>query len=272
MTKFKLIALDLDGTLNNDQKVITPKTKEALIDVQKKGVTVVLASGRQYPGLARERKALELDNYHGLLLAYNGGKVVDASTDEVVYEKAIDRELAIELLRHLEQFPVTPIVDDGKDIYTNQPDGFKIDTEATNNNLGVKVVDNIADSIHFSPVKVLIAAPEEILRPLGETIMKPFEDRLDFIYSAPFYLEATMKGISKASSLKMICNKLNIKREEVMAFGDAENDMSMLQFAGHGVAMENACDSLKKVADEVTLSNNDDGIAHTIHKHFIYRK
>jgi hydroxymethylpyrimidine pyrophosphatase-like HAD family hydrolase len=77
-----------------------------------------------------------------------------------------------------------------------------------------------------------------------------------------------MKGISKAGSLQTICDILNIKREEVIAFGDAQNDISMIEFAGMGVAMGNACEELKAAADEITLSNNDDGIAHTLEKYY----
>ena len=79
---YKMIALDLDGTLNNDEKKITEKTREALLSVQQHGVTVVLASGRQAPGLAREAQALDLKDYHGLLLSYNGGRIQDAGTHE----------------------------------------------------------------------------------------------------------------------------------------------------------------------------------------------
>ena len=76
---YKMIALDLDGTLNNDEKKITDKTREALLAVQQHGVTVVLASGRQAPGLSREADALDLKDYHGLLLSYNGGRIQDAT-------------------------------------------------------------------------------------------------------------------------------------------------------------------------------------------------
>jgi Cof subfamily protein (haloacid dehalogenase superfamily) len=265
--KYKMIALDLDGTLNNDDKKITQRTKDALIAVQKQGVIVVLASGRQAPGLRRESEALELENHHGILLSYNGGKIIDATTKEVIYEKSIPGKIAKRLLRHLEALPVTPIVDDGEYIYTTDRDGYRI-WEERQNNLGLKMVNNIADELVFNPVKVLIAAPNEVLMPTSEKIIPHFEKELSFVLSAPFYLEATMKGISKAGSLQTVCDILNIKPEEVMAFGDAQNDLSMIRFAGLGVAMGNACEELKAAADEITLSNNDDGIAHVLEKYY----
>jgi Cof subfamily protein (haloacid dehalogenase superfamily) len=263
-----MIALDLDGTLNNDQKIITPKTREALIAVQQQGVVVVLASGRPTPGMKRESDALELEKYHGLLLSYNGGRIVDVTTNEVLYEKSLPKEIAVKLLKHLEDFPVTPIVDDSSHYYTTDRKEFMVEFESKLNNMGIRIVNNVADDLDFRPVKILIAAPNELLMPVSDKIMKPFQYELSFIQSSPVYLEATVKGINKASSLKNICDHLNIKPEEVMAFGDAQNDISMLKFAGLGVAMGNAVDCVKEIADEVTLSNNEDGIAHTLHKYF----
>ncbi len=266
--RYKMIALDLDGTLNNDQKVITQRTKDALIAVQKQGVIVVLASGRPAPGLKRESDALKLEEYHGLLSSYNGGKVVEAATQKVLYEKSLPNEVAVRLLKHIEAFPVTPIVDDGIDYYTADRNAFMIEYESKLNNLGIKVVNNVAEGVNFDPVKVLIAAPNEVLLPLCDRIMEPFKEELSFVQSTPFFLEATRKGVNKASSLEAICNLLSIKPEEVIAFGDEANDLKMLEFAGLGVAMGNASEKLKSIADEITLSNNEDGIAHTLSKYF----
>lgn len=266
--RYKMIALDLDGTLNNDQKVITQKTKDALIEVQKQGIVVVLASGRPTPGMKRESDELELEKYHGLLLSYNGGRIVDVTTKQVIYEKSLPKVTAVKFLKHLEDFKVTPIVDDSNHYYTTDRKEFMIEFESKLNNMGIKIVDNVADDLDFSPVKILIAAPNEYLMPISDEITKPFRHELSFIHSSPVYLEATMKGINKASSLQNICDYLHIKPEEIMAFGDAQNDISMLEFAGLGVAMGNAMDSVKEIADEVTLSNNEDGIAFTLEKYF----
>jgi Cof subfamily protein (haloacid dehalogenase superfamily) len=264
----KLIALDLDGTLNNDEKKITPQTKAALLRVQEAGIRVVLASGRPAPGLLREATELDLEQHHGLLLSYNGGKVIDLTSQEILYENSISNKMAKKLLQHLEPYPVTPIVDDGQYFYTDDEDSFYIQQEKSWNNMESIAVANVCDAVDFNPVKILIAAPPEDLQPLISAIREPFCEELSFIASAPFYLEATAKGINKAFSLDKICQKLQIKQDEVMAFGDAANDLSMIDFAGVGVAMGNACSQLKERADEITLSNNEDGIAHMLYKYF----
>jgi Cof subfamily protein (haloacid dehalogenase superfamily) len=266
--RYRLIALDTDGTLNNDRKIVTPRTSEALIAVQKCGVTVVLASGRPASGLRRESLALELNRHHGLLLSYNGGRIIDATTGTAIYEKPLPLAVAKRLLKHLEAFPVTPIVDDGRSILATDPHAFHLAFESKLVELPLRLVDNVADALDSRPIKIAIAAPVEILAPIRAAIEAPFAGELSFTSSAPFYLEANAKGVSKASSLRIICDTIGIGPEAVMAFGDAHNDLSMIAFAGLGVAMGNACAELKDIADEVTLSNNEDGIAHTLSAHF----
>lgn len=267
--KFKLIALDLDGTLNNDAKVITEKTRAALVAAQAQGARVALVSGRQAPGLSREAEALAIERYHGLKISYNGGQIMDATTGEILFRKAIPNELAVRFLRHLEAWPeLSPIVDDGEYIYTTDASRHKVYDESHNNNLKVKIVPNIADAVTFDPVKILTAAPNEILVPHLADIHGGFEDEMSFVQSAPWFYEGTIKGVSKYSALENACRVLGIERDEVIAFGDAQNDMSMLEFAGYGVAMGNACPELKAMADEVTLSNNEDGIAVALAKFF----
>lgn len=269
--KYRMIALDLDGTLNNDAKEITPRTREALLKVQERGVTVVLASGRQAPGLAREAAALELSKHHGLLLSYNGGRIEDATTHEILFDRSLPNELAVRFLRHLEKFSVSPVVDNGKAILTTCAYNYKVQDESRNNNMEIEIVDNIADAIEsqgVSPVKILTAAQNETLVPLLPYIREGFMEEMDFVQSAPWFYEGTAKGVSKSESLRRVCERLGIAPAEVMAFGDAQNDLSMLDFAGWGVAMGNACEELKEMADEVTLSNNEDGIAASLAKHF----
>lgn len=270
--KYRMIALDLDGTLNNDDHIITPKTREALIAVQERhGVTVVLASGRQAPGLKRESDALELSKHHGLLLSYGGGRIEDATTQAVLFSRSLTNELAVRFLRHLEKFSVSPVVDNGRAIVTTCEQNYKVQDESRNNNMDVLVVDNIADAIERAgvrPIKILTAAQNETLVPLMPFIREGFEDVMDFVQSAPWFYEGMAKGVSKSKSLARVCEQLKIDPSEVMAFGDAQNDIDMLKFAGCGVAMGNACEELKAIADEVTLDNNHDGIAAALEKHF----
>jgi Cof subfamily protein (haloacid dehalogenase superfamily) len=185
-----------------------------------------------------------------------------------LYERSIPPEVARRLLRHLRTLPVAVVVDNGREGVTDEPEGYRVRLEAAAVSLGVRVVDDLADSLDFSPGKILITAPGEQLAANLAAITAPFVDDIAFTLSAPFYLEANMIGVSKGDALARVCARLGIDAAEVIAFGDAENDVSMLAFAGRGVAMANASPALKAVADEVTASNNDDGIADALARYF----
>lgn len=261
LMNYKLIAMDLDGTLNNDQKIITPKTVAALMAAQQAGIVLALASARPSPGLFKEADALCLRQFGGVLMSYNGGRIVDAATGKVLYETAMNRETARQMLQLLKQLPVTPILDDGRQFYVEDKKGFKVDYECRNNNMICTEVDNLAAFLHFAPIKILMSVQPERLKDVQQQIAARLPEELTVVQTAPFYLEIIPRSINKGQGLLEVCRQLGIAPEETVAFGDAENDIPMLREAGVGIAMGNASEAVKAAADRVTLSNNRDGIA-----------
>ena len=264
----QLVAMDLDGTLNNDKKKITPKTHRALMEAQQRGVRLVLASARPSPGLYKERDALRLQDHGGILMSYNGGRIVQAATGEVLFETAMDLEQTRQILRQLENLPVTPILDDGRQFYVTDRRGFKVDYECKNNNMKCTEVENLADFLPFAPIKILMSVEPAFLPRVQAQIAALLPDTLTVVQTAPFYLEIIPKTINKGQGIWEICRVLDIPAEKVIAFGDAQNDIPMLEAAGIGVAMGNATESVKAAADYVTASNNQDGIAAAL-EHFL---
>ena len=264
--KYKLIAMDLDGTLNNDQKVITEKTKAALMAAQKAGIRLALASARPSPGLFKERDILKLQEHQGILMSYNGGRIVDAQTENVLFETSMDIAETKQVLRQLEKLPVTPILDDGVQFYVTDKNGYKVDYECKNNNMVCQEVGNLADFLTFAPIKILMSVqPEELLQ-VQKQIAGFLPESLTVVQTAAFYLEVIPRVINKGQGIRDICKVLGIEPAEVISFGDAANDIPMLEAAGMGVAMGNAQEAVKAAADMVTLSNNDDGIAAALEK------
>ena len=257
----KLIAMDLDGTLNNDEKRITSKTREALMQAQRQGIRLALASARPSPGLYKERDILRLQEYGGILMSYNGGRIVDAASGEVLFETAMDLQQTKQVLRFLKQLPVTPILDDGVRFYVTDANGYKVDYECKNNGMECAVVADLEQFLSFTPVKILMSVQPAQLLQVQREIAAFLPESLAVVQTAPFYLEVIPKSINKGQGIRDICALLGIGLENVIAFGDAANDIPMLQAAGLGVAMGNAPEEVKAAADMVTLSNNDDGIA-----------
>ena len=264
--KYKLIAMDLDGTLNNDQKVITEKTKAALMAAQKAGIRLALASARPSPGLFKERDVLRLQDHKGVLMSYNGGRIVDAETGKVLFETSMDLEETKQVLRQLEHLPVTPILDDGVQFYVEDKNGYKVDYECKNNNMVCTEVGNLADFLTFAPIKILMSVQPEALHSVQQQIAAFLPESLTVVQTAAFYLEVIPKVINKGQGIRDICKVLGIEPAEVISFGDAQNDIPMLQTAGMGVAMGNAAEDVKAAANMVTLSNNEDGIAAALEK------
>lgn len=257
----KLILLDIDGTLTNDDKIITPRTKDVLLLAEQKGIVLALASARPTHGLCKCAAELDMKNHHGLLMAYNGGRIVDLESGRVLSETHMDLEKTRRLLVFLESLPVTVILDDGEYFYVKDRNGYKVSYECQNNAMTCKEVRNLAEFLHFSPIKLLLSVTPDQILDVQEKIRGQLDDSLSVVRTAPFYLEIIPKSINKGTGLLALCTALDISPNDTIAFGDSENDISMLEAAGCGVAMGNAERTVREHADFVTLSNNEDGIA-----------
>lgn len=259
--KLELIALDIDGTLTNSRKEVTPETLKALLEAQSRGTRLMLASARPAPGLFAMRDLLEMREHGGILMSYNGGRIVDAGTDRTLFQLGMELDTAKRLLRRLKAFPVTPIIDDGRVFYVTDPQGYKVEFECRNNRMECVAVDDLAEALTFTPVKILMAVQPECLLAVQARVAEILPEELVVVRTAPFYLEIVPKAVNKGQGLLDVCRVLNIDPANTAAFGDAENDIPMLQAAGMGVAMGNAEQAVKALADHVTCSNDEDGIA-----------
>lgn len=263
--KIKLFAIDIDGTLTDSRKQITPKTREALLEAQKKqGVRILLASARPTHGLYQTAEQLDMAENHGILMAYNGGRVVDAVSGEVYTETHMNLERTRKILRFLEMLPVTIILDDGERFYVTDPNGYKVQYESHNNGMECVQVDRLSDFVSFAPIKILLSVDPDRIYDVQAEIAAELDEDLAVVRTAPFYLEIFPKSINKGDGLRKICRMLGIRKEETAAFGDSENDIPMLREAGIGIAMGNAEQVVKDIADYITLSNDKDGIAYAI--------
>ena len=274
----KAIAMDIDGTLTNDEKVITPHTREKLLEVQDRGVKLILASGRPAQGLKRLAHELELDSHDGLLVCFNGACVIDAQTDEVLFDQPMPADELRRLLKHLKSFDVIPWITKDDRLYLEDsyrcmltlPDGSQkniVKYERDACDLRIHEVADLASVVDEGPVdKLLTAGNPDYMQAHFEEMYAPFRETLAGMFTADWYFEYTAPGIDKAHALEGALPKLGIDASEVAAFGDGQNDKSMLAWAGTGIAMANAVDETKAVAQMVTASNNEDGIAVALEK------
>lgn len=264
--KYKLIALDLDGTLKNSNNEITEKTRQALIQAQKQGVKIVLASGRPTPGLRHEAKALELEKYEGYILSFNGARVVDVKNGETIYEQTLTIDEAKKSYIRAKEYHLACMTYEDDVIVTEDIDDEYVYVEARINDIQKRKVESFQENLKDPIHKVLLTGKPEYVASIEEEFKQPFGDSLSIYRSAPYFIEIMAKGIDKAASLDRLAKALGIQQEEVMAFGDGYNDLSMIEYAGLGVAMANAVDEVKQRANVITLSNDEDGIAYMLKK------
>ena len=264
---YSIIALDLDGTLTNSEKNITPRTFDALMKAQREGVRLVLASGRPTFGIAALANQLQLADYGGYVLSYNGGRIIDWCEKTVIFSQVVDQKLVPILYDFAEkaQLPIVTYLPEA--ILASKNEGEYLAEEARINGMPVVVAQNFVEEamqISGGSTKFLIPGEPELLIQLESEMKAALSEQMDVFRSAPCFLELPPKGIDKAQSLQRLLTHLGLERESLMAFGDGFNDLSMIQFAGQGVAMANAVEEVKSIADFVTTSNEEDGIAHAL--------
>ncbi|MEE3483883.1 MAG: Cof-type HAD-IIB family hydrolase [Bacteroidales bacterium] len=259
--KYKILVLDIDGTLTNSKKEIPPRTKSAILKAQEKGAIVALASGRPSPGITHVANELELDRFGGYVLSFNGGVITNYQTKEVIFEKVLPDGVIPVLYEEAKKAGVAIVsyLDDA--IVTETPEAKYIDYEAFLNHMKVVKVDDFVDTLRSPVTKCLMVGDPEILVKEEERLKKKLGDRLNVFRSEPFFLEIMPQNIDKAYSLNKLLKHLKMTREEMIACGDGFNDRSMIEFAGLGVAMCNAQPEVKAVADLVTLTNDEEGVA-----------
>ncbi|MCR4715659.1 MAG: Cof-type HAD-IIB family hydrolase [Lachnospiraceae bacterium] len=259
--KYKIIALDIDGTLTNSKKEITKRTYDALIDYQDRGGIIVLASGRPTPGLKKYVNWLHLDNYGGYVLSYNGAHIENVKTGEVVHDQTVPNEYIPSLYEFAVKNDLGIVTyKDNFALCGNGQDEF-LKYEANLNGLTCKDVDDFPNYISFPVNKLLMTAEGDMLARKERELAKQYDARLSIYRSEDFFLEIMPKNVDKAQSLLHLLNALDLTQENLIACGDGHNDKTMIAYAGLGVAMDNAKDEVKRAANVIAKSNDEDGVA-----------
>jgi Cof subfamily protein (haloacid dehalogenase superfamily) len=268
--EYKLVVLDVDGTLLNEDKKITTRTKTALLKIQQLGVHIVLASGRPTYGVTPLAKELALDKNGGYILSYNGGQIINMQTNELLFEKRVNPEMLpyLEQKARKNEFPIFTYHQDT--ILTTHPENERVLKEAELNGMQVKGVSEFANAVDFRPCKCMLVSEDGDALTLLETHWKRrLAGSLDVFRSEDYFLEIVPQHIDKANTLSWLMEKLGIEAKDVIAIGDGVCDVTMIQLAGLGVAMGNAQDSVKACADYITDSNEEDGVAAVVEKYIL---
>lgn len=266
--RYKLIAVDMDGTLLNDEKEITPLTIKAIKEATKKGVIFTISTGRSIKGVEKYNKILHLSSP---IITYNGASIVKADTKEVLFSKNLLDDDALKILKYGNERNITMCIWAHDNLYCNVLNELTDDYKKLSDVEPILNKDfeslsrfGISKILWYSDVKTITRVEKELKGVMFENV--------NYCTSKQTFLEFFNGDVSKARAMEKIGKIYGIKKEEMIAIGDGDNDLSMIEYAGLGVAMSNSSENVKKHAEYVTKnSNNFDGVGEVINK-FVLEK
>lgn len=267
---YKLVALDMDGTLLDNNKTIPEENIRAIKEASKSGVKIVLATGRPLVGIKKYLDILELTSEDNFSIIYNGALIQNNINKKIISQNLLNYNDLMYFYNLSKKFDIHMNVFT-KDSCISYKSGKYSVLEAKWSNIDIQIVDfnNLDKNIEIA--KIIFADDPELISKVEDNLGDNIYSKYGIAKSAPYFMEFFNRQINKGIAVKKYADSLNIAKEEIICIGDAGNDIEMIKSAGLGVAMENAFPEIKDIADYTTLSNEDAGVAHVIDK-FILSK
>ena len=259
----RLIATDLDGTLLNENSSLTDRTLRALKRAMDAGIRISLSSGRMTEAMTSFAGAIGVN---APMILFNGALIYDPVTGETLYSRAIPLELARRVAQAIEEMGIYLQVYPGRGYFCCRRTA---ETEAYERSIRVCCTETgrlLSGWLQSDVVKMLAIAPPERIDRAQRELIRRFPNGVTFMKSRDNFLEIVAEGINKGAALRALAEHLAIPMEDVMAFGDGQNDAAMLEAAGTGVAMANAVDECRAVAQMMAPDNREDGVAQVIER------
>ena len=262
---YKLLALDLDGTLLDKNNNITDKTKNVLHKLKQNGLKIVIATGRMFCSALPYVTRL---NLNGPVITYNGAYVKDTESEKVLLHKPVAIDLAQEIINDCQKHNLHLNLYQKDTLYVAQSNKLSQGYEKASG-VTAREVGSLADFVSEDPTKLLaIENNRDKQQRYLNLFKKKYRGQLEVSESKSNYIEFMSRGVSKGQALKFVAEKNFIKQKEVIAIGDSWNDLSMLEWAGIGVAVETAAPEIKSRVDLVAPPPESDGIASVLEQIF----
>ncbi len=268
--RYRLLALDLDDTLLDENSNISARNREAVQKAIEKGLDLIIATGRMFKTSVSYLSELGLNDDRPLI-NYHGALVKKSLSGEVVLHRPIDKDIAIAVAEEGERsgLHVSLFIED--DLYigkeTEQSRYYQSLAKIEVNEVGS--LSKFIEKQDSNPTKMSIIRWDGTLEATEEKLKERFGSELSILQSRPYFLEITDRKATKGQTLRWFAEKEGFKSDEIIAFGDGHNDLDMISYAGLGIAVANARPALLEIADYITASNNEDGVAAAL-EHFLF--
>ena len=264
---YKLIAVDIDGTLLNSQGVLTENTKKAIQEAVDTGVVFVICTGRPIQGVKSLNEEINRDLP---FITYNGAMVIKGTSREILYQCTLPKNLAKEVYGIGTLYDTTIIVWSDNKLYVNCENDKAKEYSKFINTPYIKI--DSMDEIPAEITKILWYDDHEKLSKYQDDFKDKIDKRIVHHFSRPFYLEFVDEKATKGIAIQKLCEEYGFDIAQTIAIGDGHNDLSMIKEAGLGVAMENAPDDIKKHAQYITTSCDEDGVANVIYRYLLNKE
>ena len=267
---FKIIALDIDGTLVDDQNQINSMTLRTLQQARARGIKIVLTTGRPLSGTLSLLEKLGLNNNPNEYVITYQGAILETTNGDIIYQNHLTFRAFVNIEMNLFHKPINLLSLTNNSIYIVQKDAnYFTAKEAVKNHLSIKFrtlheMIEKRDELVFP--KLMIAGRKENLDNIQPILMDQFSGNYNLIRSENNYIDINQKNVDKGVELQKLVKYLHLVRENVLAIGNGDNDLSMIRYAGLGIGMQNSTSNILKQADIITSSNNDSGVAKAIRK------
>ena len=266
--RYRLLALDIDGTIRNTNRCITGRTRDAILRMQESGVCVAIASGRTAYAVTATVEELCLPRWGGYAISGNGAQIHNCKTGELLRETLLPAGFAGRIGHFCAARGLSLMGFDGPHLLTNRPDDPYVRQECEQDGMILTQVDDFAAYDAMRMPKFIIAADEPHLLALRPELDCCFGSEAAIFRSEPQYMELQAAGVSKGAAMQQIMSYLGCTAAETVACGNAYNDISMIEAAGVGAAVANAPEGVRACADLVTASCDADGVADLIDRLF----
>ena len=283
---YKLVAIDLDGTMLNSYGIVTDYTKEIIQKVQEKGVEVIIASGRPIDSIKTIAKEIKSEKF---FISGNGAILYDIKKDEIIYENTLKKSKILDIIKICEENSIYYNIYTEKEILAKSLNYnvlyyYKENlTKEEESKTHLNIIENIYDYISNRNEKVIKITICDENKTIFNSIMKKLKEIEEIevlevshmsrkmirqgteeVPIEYFYTEISAKNVDKWNAIEILAEKMNIGKEEIIAIGDNDNDKKMIENAGMGVAMKESAPEITKSAKFITLSNNEDGVAEAL--------
>lgn len=259
--------MDLDDSLLGSDLNISTKNKKSLTEAMGKGIAVTIATGRMFRSALPYADELDLDVP---IISYQGGIIKNKISGDVLYKKTMSMDITQKIIGICQAKGLYCQIYSDNDYYFEEESKY---SEMYYKAVGVtgKSVGPLDKFLRSEPIKILIIDEPDKIKKLRKEFSKIFGNQIEITTSKPEFLEFTHKDATKGKALKYLANLKGIPREKIIAIGDNHNDISMIEYAGLGVAMGNAPEEVKRHADYVTGLHDNDGVAQVIDKFVLGR-